>query len=157
MYKLLSLIVGCGDTTSVDVLTCGDCNNKFPLDCIVKNIQHKVNCCDNTNEDTEDVDMEEEADCARETEEKCIGSPSVTGSGQLDEDYIGKENIEEKKEADSREALEEKLKRKDAANNTVNTGDINIFIFSGIFIYFSNCVCELGSEVLECHDKRKVC
>ena len=66
--------------------------------------------------------MEEEVDAVKESVEKCVGSPSVTGSGQHDEDDIGKENAQNK-EADSKETLKDRLKRLDAETNTINSGN----------------------------------
>ena len=93
----------------------------FQLHEIVEYIQHKVGSCEKKEDNTEDVDMEEEAEAAKEIVEKCVGSPSVTGSGQHDDDDLAKENNDEPKEADSAELLKER--RLDAETNTINSGE----------------------------------
>ena len=72
--------------------------------------------------------MEEESDCTRETQDKCVSSPSVTDSGQVDEDDIGKVDNEQKTEVDPRKALKVMLSRQDAQTNTVNTGDTQLVL-----------------------------
>ena len=105
------------------MLTCGGCSKQFPLPEIVNYIQHKVNNC--SKEVGEDAEMEE-VDASKEALEKCVASPSVTGSGQPDEDDVGKETDEQTTEADSRESLKERLKRLDAETNTINSGKFDI-------------------------------
>ena len=99
---------GGGDLTSTDLLTCGECKTKFPLQELVAYIQHKATNCTNL---TNGPDMEDTTSHSQEHSkslEKCVGSPSVTGSGQPDEDEEGR-------------LVESQGEKLDAETNTTNT------------------------------------
>ena len=104
---------GGGDLASTDLLTCGDCKTKFPLQELVAYIQHKATHCSGQpgSELTNGPDMEDHSQ-EQKYREKCVGSPSVTGSGQPDEDEEGR-LVESQVESQG-----EKL---DAETNTTST------------------------------------
>ena len=100
---------GGGDLTSTDLLTCGECKTKFPLQELVAYIQHKATNCSGQagSELTNGPDMEDSSQ-EQKLLEKCVGSPSVTGSGQPDEDEEGR-------------LVESQGEKLDAETNTTNT------------------------------------
>ena len=98
---------GGGDLAGSDLLTCGDCNTKFPLQELVAYIQHKAtNCTKQEGEVSNGTKVMEDKSL-----EKCVGSPSITGSGQLD---------------DEEEAEREKREKLDAETNTTNTEPLTL-------------------------------
>ena len=92
-----------------DFLTCGGCRKKYVLADLTKFVQHKVLECkkENTCED-EDVDEREHA-----ARHKSLGSPSVSGSGQVDDDDV----VRIKNEGEDR-----KPNVRDNGANTVKSG-----------------------------------
>ena len=101
---------GGGDLAGSDLLTCGDCNTKFPLQELVAYIQHKAtNCTKQEAEVSTGAQMEDKQD--NKSVEKCVGSPSITGSGQLDD--------EEEADRENREKL-------DAETNTTNCEPLSL-------------------------------
>jgi len=104
-----------------DILTCGVCQKEFPLQEIVKFIQHKVLTCNKENyerckssADT-DNDTDKEGDKTKSSPDKgetsqSLGSPSVSGSGQAVSD-----------EERSSIKVERKVECVDAQSNTTQT------------------------------------
>jgi len=66
-----------------DFLTCGGCKKKFVLSDLTKFVQHKLLEC--TKEKT-GCDSEDEEEKEQNVRHKSLGSPSVSGSGQVDDE-----------------------------------------------------------------------
>lgn len=96
-----------------DFLTCGGCKQKFVLSDLTKFVQHKVLEC--TKEKKANCDSEEENEEEKEqnVRHKSLGSPSVSGSGQVDDDECSRIKSE---------GEEKKPSVRDNGANTVKSG-----------------------------------
>ena len=90
-------------------MTCGVCQTEFPLQEIVKFVQHKVLTCNKENyercKSDEDKSGQRKTKTSAESPEKgessssqsqSVGSPSVSGSGQVDQDRLDQLKTEDK-------------------------------------------------------------
>ena len=93
-----------------DFLTCGGCKKKFVLSDLTKFVQHKVLEC---TKEKSGCDSEDEEEKEQNVRHKSLGSPSVSGSGQVDEDECSRIKFE---------GEEKKPSVRDNGANTVKSG-----------------------------------
>ena len=95
-----------------DFLTCGGCKKKFVLSDLTKFVQHKVLEC---TKEKSSCDSEDEEEKEQNVRHKSLGSPSVSGSGQVDDEECSRI----KSEGEDRDR---KPSVRDNGANTVKSG-----------------------------------
>lgn len=114
----MSLFVPDPSVVGGDTLTCGECKRDFRLQELTLFIQHKaLNSCKNSNElksrKLDDYD-EVKSSSPKEGNYASLGSPSVSGSGQTEEENNAESSV--KTEVDVKKQL-----FADAETNTVSS------------------------------------
>ena len=93
-----------------DFLTCGGCKKKFVLSDLTKFVQHKVLEC---TKEKNSCDSEDDDEKEQNVRHKSLGSPSVSGSGQVDDEDCSRIKSE---------GEERKPSVRDNGANTVKSG-----------------------------------
>ena len=125
-----------------DFLTCGGCKKKFVLSDLTKFVQHKLLEC--TKEKT-GCDSEDEEEKEQNVRHKSLGSPSVSGSGQVDDEECSRIKSEG-------EERDRKPSVRDNGANTVKSG-----MLSGSTKDSSDNVYEISMLILSMSQKPFLC
>ena len=125
-----------------DFLTCGGCKKKFVLSDLTKFVQHKLLEC--TKEKT-GCDSEDEEEKEQNVRHKSLGSPSISGSGQVDDEECSRIKSEG-------EERDRKPSVRDNGANTVKSG-----MLSGSTKDSSDNVYEISMLILSMSQKPFLC
>ena len=126
-----------------DFLTCGGCKKKFVLSDLTKFVQHKVLECTKEKKINCDSEDENEEEKEQNVRHKSLGSPSVSGSGQVDDDECSRIKSE---------GEEKKPSVRDNGANTVKSG-----MLSGSTKDSSDNIYEISMLILSMSQKPFLC